>query len=211
MAWSFNPAGRRRIASGLTAVLLAVGAGAGLAAAGAAPSYAATPRNVCQPGSTKISWSNVHKPWAVDHATEYSNQTSAPETRSWKSTVVEVVRASAEADAGATYSEHFLIESLQAHVHLHLAVAGSHTSRSTESFRLTIRAQTIDIVFHAVHLVAATYTHYKCAFGGFVQNGTGTAHSWYISAPGAAVNCPGSAHYKKPAAGTPGRAALKFC
>lgn len=210
MAWSIAPAGRRRIASGLTAVLLAVGAGAGLAAAGAAPSYAATQRNVCQAGSTKITWSTVRKPWAVDHAAEDVNDTSGPLTERWKTFSKEVVRASAEADAGATYSEHLLIESLQAHVHLQLAVAGSHTTTKTESFRLTLRAQTTDIVFHAEHLVKATYTHWKCDFGGFVKNGSGTAHSWYITATGA-VNCPGSNNYKKPAAGTAGRAAAKFC
>jgi hypothetical protein len=210
MASSIAPAGRHRLARGLTAVLLVAGAGAVVATVGAAPSYAATPRNVCQPGATKITWSTIKKPWAVDHAAEVVNDTPGTVTQSYTTTSKEVVRASAEATAGASISENTLIESLQANVHLKLAVAGSRTTSKKETLTVTLTPQSTDIVFHAVHVVQGTYTHWRCGAGGYKRIGSGTAHSWYIDATGA-VNCPGSKGYKKPAAGTAGRAAQKFC
>src|SRR5712691_6882659 len=208
MAWNTAVAGRYRLAHGLTAVLLAAGTGAGLAAAGAAPSYAATPRNPCQPGSTKISWSRASKPWAVDHAKQVVNQTPGTVTDSVTTSSKKVVRSSAEVETGVTVSENTLIESLQAHVKLKLARAGSHTTSRSETFTVKLSPQSTDVVFHAVHVVRATYTHWRCGFNGFVSNGTGIAHSWYVDAQGA-VNCPGSKGYKKPRAHTAARAAQK--
>lgn len=209
MAWSNIRAGRHRLAHGLTAILLTVGTAAGVATVGAAPSYAAT-SNVCQPGATKITWSKVDKPWAVDHATEFANQQPGTLRTGFKITVKEVVSASAQVQAGASISENTLIESLQAYVHLKLAVAGSRTTTRTISVTVTLAPWSIDIVYHAMHVVAATYTHWRCGVGGYKNIGHGIAHSWYIDAYGA-VNCPGTRNYKAPAAGTPGRAAAVFC
>ena len=89
--WIVAATSRHRLAHGLTAALLAVSTGAGLATAGAAPSYAAAPRNPCQPGSTKISWSHISKPWAVDHTKQVVNQTPGTVTDSVTTTSQEVV------------------------------------------------------------------------------------------------------------------------
>lgn len=210
MASKIATRSRHRLARGLTAVLLAAGTSAGVALAGAAPSYAATHRNVCQPGSTRITWSNISKPWAVDHATVVYNITSGSVTRTYTVSSKEVVTSSAEADTGVTVSENTLIESLQAHVNLSLERAGSHTTSKSESLKVTLAPQTTDVAFHAEHVVRGTYTHWRCGVNGFVRNGTGTAHSYYIDGQGA-VNCPGSEGYKKPRAGTAARVAQKFC
>jgi hypothetical protein len=210
MARKIATTGRHRLAHGLTAVLLATGTGAGLATVGAAPSYAATPRNFCQPGSTKITWSSISKPWAVDHAKQWVNQQPGTVTDSVTTTSKEVVSSSAGAETGVTINENTLIESLQAHVKLTLARAGSHTTSRSETFTVKLSPQSTDVVFHAVHVVRGTYTHWRCAVNSWVSNGTGIAHSWYIDAQGA-VNCPGSKGYRKPRAGTAARAAQKFC
>lgn len=202
--------GRQRLARGLTAVALAAGTGAGLATVAAAPSYAATPRNVCQPGSTKVTWSNVSKPWAVDHAKQWVNATPGTVTVTVTTTSKQVVSSSAEADTGVTVSENTLIESLQAHVNLKLARAGSRTTSKSVKVAVKLTPQSTDVVFHAVHLVRATYAHWRCVRNGWAKIGTGTAHSWYVDAQGA-VNCPGSKGYRKPRAGTAARAAQKFC
>jgi hypothetical protein len=210
MAWSIAPAGRHRLAHALTAVLLAAGAATGVATLGAAPAYAATPGNVCQPGKTMITWSRISKPWAVELASEVANQQPGTLKESTTETVKEVIRASAEADAGASISENTLIEQLQAHVHLKLAVAGSHTTTKTVTITVTLAPFTTVIFYHAAHVVQGTYTHWRCGAGGYKNIGHGTAHSWYIQADGA-VNCPGSRGYRKPKAGTPGAAAQVFC
>jgi len=202
--------GRYRLAHGLTAVLLAAGTGAGMVTVGAAPSYAASHHNVCQPGSTRITWSSISKPWAVHHALQVVNDQPGTVTRSVTTTAQEVVTSSAEVDTGVTLSENTLIESLQGHIDLKLARAGSRTTSRSEKFSVTLAPQTTDVAFDAVHVLRGTYTHWRCGVNGFVRNGTGTAHSWFNRAEGA-VNCPGSKGYKKPRAGTAARAAQKFC
>jgi hypothetical protein len=209
MAWSISLRDGHRLAHSLIAVLLAAGTGAVVATARAAPAYA-TPSNVCQPGSTKISWAQISKPWAVDHAKQVVNATPGTVTDSVTTSAQQVVSSSAEIDAGVSISENTLIESLQAHVDLKLARAGSHTTTRSETFSVKLTPQSTDVVFHAVHVVRGTYTHWKCGVNGFFSNGTGTAHSWYIDAQGA-VNCPGSQGYRRPRAGTAARAAQRFC
>ena len=135
------------------------GAGAGMATVGAAPSYAATHHNFCQPGSTMITWSSISKPWAVHHALQVVNDQPGSVTRSVTTTTQEVVTSSAEADTGVTVSENALIESLQAHVNLKLARAGSHTTSRSEKISVTLSPQTTDVAFDAVHVLRGSYTH----------------------------------------------------
>lgn len=182
--------------------------------AATAASAAVTPdlHVVCNLGQTRITWSQVSKPWVVTHATQYSNWQSKTSTATRSTTNVRQVTASASVTTGVTVSESTLIESLQSDVSLTLKVAGTSTTTNTESFSTTFAPYTIDVVFDAVHEVKGSYTHYKCSADkqSWDQNGTGTAHSWTVNGTGV-VACPQSRNYVAPPAGTAAAAALAYC
>ena len=83
--------------------------------AATAASAAVTPdlHVVCNLGQTRITWSQVSKPWVVTHATQYSNWQSKTSTATRSTTNVRQVTASASVTTGVTVSESTLIESLQ--------------------------------------------------------------------------------------------------
>lgn len=169
-------------------------AAAGLVAV--APSAQAAPI-LCDPNYVDFTWTGVSSPWKLTHGTRYENfGTSAV---SWTKSMQYIRQLSATftVQTGASISGTVGVASLDASVSYSLAVYGSKTSTTTESYTGSIAAGHTVVFFAGDRETTGSYVASKCSSNGQTINnnysrGQSKSFSSYTEGVVDCANSPGS-------------------
>ncbi|MBM7437400.1 hypothetical protein [Streptomyces sp. HB132] len=165
-------------------------AGAAAAVMLATPAAAAGNDPMCNPGSTKLTWTQKSKTWVVTHRKVLENYTGGTATKTYGAQKVTEVGASVTATAGAKVSGTVVMASLEGSLGLELMAEGKRTREKSESVSFRVAKDGTYVFYAGTKKAKGYYTQHRCDRGTkWIKTGRyGKAQSWTVSTEGG-VRC----------------------